>query len=486
MRRIFFIIKLALIMLWMAMIMLLARKHLSMTTPVKLENRYLDQFIESREEWAGIYFNQSKVGYAHHEIKRTEDGYQMREDVFMDMSVMNTPQKLESSMNAVVNRDLSLSMFSFRMSSGFISFIVYGTVEGTLFKLRTITGGTEQKKELRLEEVPVLAGSLKYYILRQGLVNGALYSRNFFDPLTLSNRKVDVRVEGEEDIVVHGESFRCYKLRQSFMGVELYAWVAQNGETVREESPMGLILLREDKEQALRENWSERPDVVAATSVKIDQPFAKSGISYLKVRLQNIQAVDFDLHGGRQSLDRDMVAIRLEDLNNDDTYALPFSGSGFRDYLAATHMIQSDSNAMQALAATIAAGATDAQKVVRVLTNWVYKNIEKRPTLSMPSALEVLKTKQGDCNEHAVLLAALCRALGIPSKLCAGLVYMKGSFYYHAWLEVYLNRWISVDPTMNQFPADVTHIRFIEGDLDKQLMVLHLVGRLKMEILEHA
>ena len=116
---------------------------------------------------------------------------------------------------------------------------------------------------------------------------------------------------------------------------------------------------------------------------------------------------------------------------------------------------------------------------------WVYSNIEKKPTLSIPSALEVLKTRQGDCNEHAVLMAALCRAKEIPAKLCAGLVYLNGSFYYHAWVEVYAEKWISVDPTMNQFPADVTHIRFIEGGLENQIMVLKLIGKLEIEILEY-
>jgi transglutaminase-like putative cysteine protease len=116
---------------------------------------------------------------------------------------------------------------------------------------------------------------------------------------------------------------------------------------------------------------------------------------------------------------------------------------------------------------------------------WVYKNIDKKPTLSIPSALEVLKTKQGDCNEHAVLMAALCRAAGIPAKICSGIVYLNGSFYYHAWVEVYLNRWVSVDPTLNQFPADVTHIKFIEGEMESQIAVLKLVGKLNLEILEY-
>ena len=126
-----------------------------------------------------------------------------------------------------------------------------------------------------------------------------------------------------------------------------------------------------------------------------------------------------------------------------------------------------------------------ALRLARRLNDWVYKNIEKRPIPGMPSALDVLAARQGDCNEHAVLMAALCRAAGIPTRVVAGLVYLRGRFYYHAWNELYLNDWVPVDATLNQFPADVTHVRFIEGDMEEQLKVLNLIGRLKIEVVDY-
>jgi transglutaminase-like putative cysteine protease len=93
--------------------------------------------------------------------------------------------------------------------------------------------------------------------------------------------------------------------------------------------------------------------------------------------------------------------------------------------------------------------------------------------------------KVGDCNEHATLFVALCRAAGIPSKFCAGIVYNQGSFYYHAWSDVFVGRWATVDPTTNQLPADATHIQFVEGGLDKQLIIVNLVGIVKLEVLAY-
>ena len=85
--------------------------------------------------------------------------------------------------------------------------------------------------------------------------------------------------------------------------------------------------------------------------------------------------------------------------------------------------------------------------------SWIQENIEKRPVLSLPDALSTLKNRVGDCNEHAMLFSALTRALGIPSKIETGLVYLNGRFYYHAWNAVYLDRWITADSLFGQLPA---------------------------------
>jgi transglutaminase-like putative cysteine protease len=77
----------------------------------------------------------------------------------------------------------------------------------------------------------------------------------------------------------------------------------------------------------------------------------------------------------------------------------------------------------------------------------------------------------------------LARAVGLPTKVDAGLVYARGNFYYHAWPEVYVGRWIAIDPTLNQFPADATHIRLVEGGLERQSELVRLMGKISLEIL---
>jgi hypothetical protein len=75
--------------------------------------------------------------------------------------------------------------------------------------------------------------------------------------------------------------------------------------------------------------------------------------------------------------------------------------------------------------------------------------------------------------------------VGIPTRIITGIVLSDNNFYYHAWAEVYVGKWVSIDPTMNQLPSDATHIGFVEGGLDKQVEMMKVIGHIKAEILGH-
>ena len=120
------------------------------------------------------------------------------------------------------------------------------------------------------------------------------------------------------------------------------------------------------------------------------------------------------------------------------------------------------------------------------MVKWVYDYLEKNPTASLPSALDVLEMKKGDCNEHSILFTALARAIGLPTKIYVGLVNLYGyAYYYHAWCAVWLGKWVPIDPTFNQFPADVGHLKLKEGEIAEQAVVLKVVGKLKIEAIEY-
>ena len=147
--------------------------------------------------------------------------------------------------------------------------------------------------------------------------------------------------------------------------------------------------------------------------------------------------------------------------------------------------VQSEHPRLLALAARVVnLDDRDVDKI-RSIMNWMNENIKKVPTFSIPNTLEVLERRSGDCNEFAVLFCSLARAAGIPTRIAMGLVYVEDAFYYHAWCECYLGEWVAVDPIFGQFPADATHLRFLAGDMDRQVEILPLIGKVGIKVLEY-
>src|SRR4030042_2351668 len=192
-----------------------------------------------------------------------------------------------------------------------------------------------------------------------------------------------------------------------------------------------------------------------------------------------------DLYGGRQSLSGNRLRIIKEDLSSPSKWSsLPEKPTdALIPFLKSTPFIQSDHETVRRLALEITAGEKHPDDGIRNIVSWMNRNIEKRPTLSVPDALSALENKMGDCNEHAMLFAALARAAGIPATVEAGLVYLKGRFYYHAWNRAFIGEWITVDSLFNQIPADVTHIRLIAGTERSQLDLLAAIGRIGIKIM---
>ena len=127
---------------------------------------------------------------------------------------------------------------------------------------------------------------------------------------------------------------------------------------------------------------------------------------------------------------------------------------------------------------------TDTVDKARAIYRYVHDRVDKRMTVSLPSALDVLRTMRGDCNEHTYLFVGLARAAGLPAVVKVGLAYHEGGFYYHAWPAVYVGEWVEMDPTWGQEGVDATHLALVEGELAQQVQLVKVMGQLRIAILE--
>jgi transglutaminase-like putative cysteine protease len=212
----------------------------------------------------------------------------------------------------------------------------------------------------------------------------------------------------------------------------------------------------------------------------------RENVPALRVRLTGADLSGFDVKGYRQRLRGDTLTITRESAAMlKAAYALPNGarGSMMALFLDAEPLLEVNNPKIVALAQKIRGSDTDPRVVAERINRWVYDSLKKTITIGVPSALATLDARRGDCNEHTQLAVALSRAAGIPARVAAGLAYVDGKFYYHAWPEVWLERWVAIDPTFGQFPADAAHLRLTVGGLGRQAELLRLMGPLKIDVI---
>jgi transglutaminase-like putative cysteine protease len=479
-------LSIAIVIFWCLMNVLLLRRQLWAPPPAVLVPT-VSAITEGTEEWWGIYYRGEKIGYASHKITPEPEGYLVQDSSLLRLGLLGSIQTVRTRLEMAADPDWALKQFAFDLDSKDVRFRARGKVSAGRLQLEVDAGGHRTKKDLILSQPPYLPAALKPYVATQNFELGKEQLFPTFDPATLSQQVTAVTVEGREQIRVGDRVEPALRIRQRFKGISVISWVDGKGRTLKEESPTGLSLIRQGAEEArlLPETKSVSLDLIAETAVPLERPIADAEHkNVLKLKLSGFNFADFPLHSGRQQLSQDILEIRREDLNQVRSYSIPIQESRFASYLHSTPFLQADHPQIRTLVRRLLAGETDALRAVTRIRKWVYEGLAKEPTVSIPNALEVLQTKKGDCNEHAVLFNAMARAAGIPAKTVVGVVYLRGAFYYHAWSEVWLGQWISLDSVLNQFPADVTHVKFLEGEIDRQIDILQLIGKLKIRVVE--
>lgn len=153
-------------------------------------------------------------------------------------------------------------------------------------------------------------------------------------------------------------------------------------------------------------------------------------------------------------------------------------------YLLPEEHIQSDDPEIVELAKRLTEGSEDFWEAACLLSRWVADSIGG--SINGGSALETLQRRDGACGSQSMLLAALCRASGIPARVVWGCVYTPeygGSFGHHGWNEIYVGEagWIPVDATLHEPDfLDSGHIRL--GILKTSATVINFR---EMEILDY-
>ncbi len=475
------------------------------------------------EAWYETSIAGCRVGVVHMTVESASDTLLVT-TITSDIVVERLGERAEMRQRDVWTETVggrALSYSSRRMlSAGETTTLEVGVEPGAL----TLRKETKHGGDSRVAEIGgrlMFTRALAREDVERGFVPGVTYKYPSFDPDFETVSRCSVAVVGRETLQVAGrrEVLNAIELWPDvYEGLELHEWRDDAGSLwVQEITALGVETRRVTADEARRE--LPPPDVITGLMVETDVTMARPGRvdeALYEIWLDGGDVAALVAGDLRQSVDgrtdRGLLlrvrrtvpgAKTLSGRVTSDELAtdgeLTADGTPARDpelseFLEGNVLLQKDDPDVLAAALEAVAGAgSDPWSMAVSIEGRVAELITDRGFgTAFASAAEVIDTRNGDCSEHAVLAAAMARAVGIPSRLATGVVHFRGGFAYHMWMEVRVgDGWFALDPTIGDGSVDATHIRLGGGSLaggrvsELSVPVLRTANRLGIRIVEY-
>ncbi|HJU39362.1 MAG TPA: transglutaminase-like domain-containing protein [Tahibacter sp.] len=358
-----------------------------------------------------------------------------------------------------------------------IETVADGKVDGDAIAVTSHVGGATQNKTVAWPKDALLVEGLRLLAIRRGVAPGTTYKDLAFQPSSLEAVEVTTRIGRRESVDLPGGRRDLVRVEQDMavpgLPINAVSWIDDKYNVRKMVMPllgMKLEMLACDRACATAPNQST--DLLTNALLKAPRDLApaalESGIRYTLAPRDKTRRIELP------TTDEQRVTKKGETI--EVTVAAKATASGASKPVAADRTpnawLQSDAPEIVALAKSATEGAKTDLERMRQLESYVRGYIhDKNLSVGYASALETVKTREGDCTEHALLLAALGRALGIPTRVVDGLAYTSSFgnaqrvFVPPAWTTAWIDgRWQSFDAALDGF--DAGHIALGVGDGD--------------------
>ncbi len=446
-----------------------------------------------QEQWLEHFLHGKKVGYMQIQIFQGYMG-QMKVLEVISSNILRVNRgehevTVESRISSLSTADFKPLEFLFTKKIDQQDENIRGRVINGRLKTESIPGD-KALKSIDLPPNTIFNSLLEMYVRQKGGVRKEIFTL----PVIMEELGNVVEIHLE----VNSERVKKNKLPKTLikgkvLGIDFLERLDSKGRIViNRMDSIGMESRQSKKKQANK--FENLLNIVNWSLIKPDRKLPDpSGISFLRIKITS-------QNGHLPSIPRNRC--QLVTMLNSGTAMINLSRGSSKcepalldrqdrqKYISASRYEQVDDQRIKTTVKKIVGGIRGEQAARKILS-WVYLYINKKNLQSAySSALEVLQSRQGDCTEHSILFSSLVKALGIPARIVNGLVYYQDSFGYHEWVEIYLNGgWRGVDPALNQWNIDATHIKLTQGGSnDKAILMASLklakiLTRIKIEIL---
>ncbi len=317
------------------------------------------------------------------------------------------------------------------------------------------------------------------------------------EPRVQRVRKKLLRVEMvPEKIEIGGNAVQLPKMT---------AWLDQDYEIVRthmEFPGLGPVTTyRTTEAVAIQEGVAPNllADLISENYIKLDK--AIDTVHDAKVAVFRITVKDDDSPGTIFSRDTRQSTRNLKD-HTFELVVKALRGPEARapaadakeEYLKSSFFLDSDSPAVKELTRQAVGQETDPWTKCLRIEKWVHEHMTLDSGIGYVTASTIARDRKGDCRQHGMLSAAMCRAAGVPARTAIGLVYAnlkdKGPVLaFHMWTEVLVqNQWLAIDAVMGKGGVGPGHLKITDHSwADTQTLaplvpLLRAMGKIKVEV----
>ncbi len=435
-------------------------------------------------EYYAILMDGKKIGHVV-ETRRIKDGVvTTTEDMTMTLargSIAITVTMLEKSIETTKGKPIAFEVV--QDISGMSQKTTGKIVGGEQAKVVTEAMGMKQERTISFPDGALMAEGLRLLERQKGLKEGTSYEATVFSPALSMAVKVEVSVGPRTEIDLFG---RIVKLTEVTTTMKIptgsttsTSYVDDSYRALKTLLPtmgMNLEIIACDKQFALSSD-----DVVdfldkmlLASPVQLKNIKSLTSATYVLVPAKDAKPkIPSGDNQTAKTLANGRISVEVKPAKAAGKVKFPYKGNKqeLLKALESTQYLQSDNEQVVKLARDAVGNSSDAAEAARKIESFVDGYItEKNLSVGYASAAEVALSRQGDCTEHAVLTAAMCRAVGIPARVVFGLVYVdefldrKHVFGGHAWTEARIgDKWIGLDATRSPSGYGAGHIILATG-----------------------
>jgi len=465
------------------------------------------------ERWYSIMLNDKKAGYSMSSQLTGEDGLIATTDV-MSFKLKRKGRMMEMRIEVVFieNAENEIQRIDFSQKLGTGTSVESSYIFDELGMVKVSSHMGQEKRERLPHSEHEYFSPVQTRMHMVSMIDRGEETIKFVTLDAMSGlRPVQTvtTIEGTAKVRVFGKEFialRTSSVTSNTAGMRTTAFLDEQGLPLLLEMKLGAIPMRlvaMTKENALLPVDDSAPELFVPTLVEIDPPIERA--RELRSASFLLEVSDGELPelftGGAHSFERLSKTSGRVRIDLDSPVAAPTSDfSDVRYIRPTTYANTEDTRIIQMADGAMKNAPADRTARAEILRTFVYQFIEsKNLGTGFATASEVCRTGEGDCSEHAVLLAALLRAERIPARVVSGLIYAdsfagkQSVFGFHMWTQALLivngkPTWVDLDAVLpDGIAMDAAHIAVSTYDLSdgdfvtSMVPVVSLLGTLSVE-----